>query len=65
MEDAGIHSRIFDTFCSRGAMASKSLVLGARLEDILNAADSSSDSIFKMFYFKLVVDVASLMVSKL
>lgn len=46
-------------------MASKSLVLGARLEDILNAADSSSDSIFKMFYFKLVVDVASLMVSKL
>lgn len=47
------------------AIASKAFSLGARLEDILNAADWSSDSMFKRFYFKPVLNMASLVVDKL
>lgn len=65
MREAGIDVSHFGAHSVRGAMASKAFSLGARLEDIMNAADWSSDSMFKLFYFKPVVDVASLVVDKL
>lgn len=65
MQEAGIDTKQFGAHSARGAMASKAFSLGARLEDLLRAADWSSDSTFKRFYFKPVVDVASLVVSKL
>lgn len=65
MQEAGIDLRAFGAHSTRGAMASKAFTLGARLEDILNAADWSSDSTFKRFYFKPVIDMAHLVVSKL
>lgn len=46
MQEAGIDLRAFGAHSTRGAMASKAFTLGARLEDILNAADWSSDSTF-------------------
>lgn len=65
MVEAGIDTKIFGTHSARGAMASKAFMLGARLEDILNAADWSLDSTFKRFYFKPVTSIASLVVDKL
>ncbi|KAM4809775.1 uncharacterized protein WCC33_017757 [Rhinophrynus dorsalis] len=52
MSSAGIDISRFGAHSSRGAMASKSLVSGGRLEDILKAADWSNESTFKTFYFK-------------
>lgn len=65
MQEAGINVSQFGAHSVRGAMASKAFTLGARLEDILNAADWSSDSMFKRFYFKPVISMASLVVDKL
>lgn len=65
MQEAGISLRQFGAHSARGAMASKAFALGARLEDIIYAADWSSDSTFKRFYFKLIVVMAQLVVSKL
>lgn len=65
MQEAGISLRDFGAHSARGVMASKAFGLGARLEDILNAADWSFDYTFKRFYFKPVLDMAHLVVSKL
>lgn len=65
MQEAGIDTKNFGAHSARGAMASMAFALGARLEDLLRAADWSSDSTFKRFYFKPVVDVARLVVDKL
>lgn len=65
MQEAGIDLRRFGAHSTRGAMASKVFTLGVRLEDILNVADWSSDSMFKQFYFKPVLQIAHLVVSKL
>ncbi|KAJ1087457.1 hypothetical protein NDU88_000628, partial [Pleurodeles waltl] len=43
-------------------MASKAFSLGARLEDIMRAADWSAESTFKTFYYKPIVDIASIVV---
>lgn len=65
MIEAGIDTKVFGAHSARGAMASKAFSLGARLEDIMNAADWSSDSTFKRFYFKPVSSIAALVVNKL
>lgn len=65
MQKAGIDVSRFGAHSVRGAMASKAFSLGARLEDILNAVDWSSDSTFKRFYFKQVESLGSLVVVKL
>lgn len=65
MQEAGIDTKQFGAHSARGAMASKAFSLGARLEDLMRAADWSSDSTFKRFYFKPVLEVAQLVVSKL
>lgn len=65
MQEAGTDLRIFGAHSARGAISSKAFGLGAHLEDILNAADWSSDSTFKRFYFKPVLNMAHLVVSKL
>ena len=64
MQEAGIDTSIFVAHFVRGAMASKALTLGARLENNLNVADWSSDSRFKRFYFKPLMDMATLIVNK-
>lgn len=65
MQEAGIDTSRFGAHSVRGAMASKAFCLGARLEDILNAADWSNDSTFKTFYFRPVPSLASVVVDKL
>lgn len=65
MQEAGISLRLFGAHLVRGAMASKAFGLGARLEDILNAADWSSDSTFKRFNFKPVLNMVQLVMGKL
>ncbi|XP_069068409.1 integrase/recombinase xerD homolog [Pleurodeles waltl] len=62
---AGIDIQVFGAHSTRGAMASKAVHVGWRLEDIMNAADWSSESVFKRFYFKPIHEAASLVVSKL
>lgn len=65
MSVAGINVGEYGAHSSRGAMASKAVQVGGRLEDIMNAADWSSESTFKKFYFKPIHEAAALVVSKL
>ncbi|KAM4807601.1 integrase/recombinase xerD homolog [Rhinophrynus dorsalis] len=65
MQLSGIDISLFGAHSSRGAMASKALQVGGRLEDVLRAADWSRESTFRDFYFKPVVHVASQVVSQL
>ena len=60
LSEAGIDTSMFGAHSIRGAMASKSFVLGFRLDYILRAVNWSSESTFKSFYYKPIVDVARL-----
>lgn len=61
---AGIDT-MFGAHSVRGAVASKAFYTGSRLQDIMTAAGWSSDSTFKTFYHKPIVDVASTVVEQL
>ncbi|KAM4771089.1 integrase/recombinase xerD homolog [Rhinophrynus dorsalis] len=65
MQLAGIDTSLFGAHSSRGAMASKSLMTGGRLEDILKAADWSRESTFKSFYFKPILHVSGNVIAQL
>ncbi|XP_069089249.1 integrase/recombinase xerD homolog [Pleurodeles waltl] len=65
LSEAGIDVSMFGAHSVWGAMASKSFSLGMRLEDIMRAADWSSESTFKTFYHKPIVDIASIVVDQL
>ncbi|KAM4795754.1 LOW QUALITY PROTEIN: uncharacterized protein WCC33_000837 [Rhinophrynus dorsalis] len=64
MHLAGIDTS-FGAHSSRGAMASKSLMTGGRLEDILKAADWSRESTFRSFYFKPISHVTDNVIAQL
>lgn len=65
MAEAGIDVSKFGAHSVRGAMASKSFSMGVSLSDIMNAADWSTENTFKIFYYKPIVDVASVVVAQL
>ena len=52
MEMAGIDVTMFGAHSTRSAMATKVLVSGGSLSDLLRAADWSSESTFRQFYFR-------------
>ncbi|XP_069075323.1 integrase/recombinase xerD homolog [Pleurodeles waltl] len=60
LSEAGVDIQVFGAHSTQGAMASKAVQVGGRLEDIMNAADWSSESVFKQFYFKPIHEAASL-----
>ncbi|XP_053321093.1 uncharacterized protein LOC128492534 [Spea bombifrons] len=62
---AGIDMSIFSPHSVRGASASKASSIGCRMEDILKAADWSSDSTFKEFYLHPVQHFSTRLVDQL
>ena len=52
LEQAGINTEIFRAHSIRGASASAAARGGVTLEDILKAANWSSESVFQKFYHK-------------
>ena len=58
MESAGIDTDIFKAHSVRSASTSAAAMQGVTTEDILNAADWSTDSSFRRFYYKPVRDTA-------
>ena len=54
LEQAGIDSSVFGAHSTRGASASAAAKGGVTLEDILKAANWSSESVFQRFYHKEV-----------
>ena len=50
----GINTEVFSAHCTRGASASAAARGGVTLEDILKAANWSSESVFQRFYRKEV-----------
>ena len=52
LEQAGINTEIFSAHSTRGASASAAARGGVTLEDILKAANWSSESVFQRFYHK-------------
>ncbi|XP_056388255.1 uncharacterized protein LOC130283090 [Hyla sarda] len=52
MEMAGIDVSLFGAHSSRGAMATKIVTSGGSLSDLLMAADWSSETTFRHFYFR-------------
>ena len=52
MDMAGIDVTLFGAHSTRGAMATKVLVSGGSLYDLLRAADWSSETTFRQFYFR-------------
>ena len=54
LEEAGIDSAIFGAHSTRGASALAAVRGGVTLEDILKAANWSSESVFQRFYHKEV-----------
>ncbi|KAJ1096606.1 hypothetical protein NDU88_001741 [Pleurodeles waltl] len=52
MQEARIDTSLFGAHRMRGAVASKAFTVRARLEEIMKAADRSSDSTFKRSYLK-------------
>ena len=52
MESAGIDTNIFKAHSVRSASTSAAAMQGVTTEDILNAADWSTDSSFRCFYYK-------------
>ena len=49
---AGIDITLFGAHSVRGAMATKVMATGGSLSDLLMAADWSSESVFRLFYFR-------------
>lgn len=62
---AGIDTAAFGAHSLRGAIPSKAFASGSHLEDIMAAADWSSDTTLKTFYHKPIVDVATNAVGQL
>ena len=58
MESAGIDTIIFKAHSVRSASTSAAAMQGVTTEDILKAADWSTDSSFRRFYYKPVRDTA-------
>lgn len=56
LEEAGIDTGIFTAHSVRGASASTASNMGVTTNDILGAADWSSNSVFERFYYKPVHD---------
>ena len=56
MESAGIDTIIFKAHSVRSASTSAAAMQGVTTEDLLNAADWSTDSSFRRFYYKPVRD---------
>ena len=52
MKKAGIDTSIFKAHSTRGAATTAAANAGITTEDILKAADWSSDTVFKKFYYK-------------
>ena len=56
LEQAGIDTAIFKAHSTRGASTSAAALRGVTTSDIILAADWSSDSVFRRFYYKPVHD---------
>ena len=56
MEKAGIDISVFKAHLTRGAAVMAAANAGITTEDILKAADWSSDTVFKKFYYKPTKD---------
>ena len=56
LEESGIDTTIFKAHSTRGASVSAAAQKGVTTNDILQAADWSSDSVFRRFYYKPVHD---------
>ena len=56
LEEAGIDTTIFKAHSTRGASVSAAAQKGVTTNDILQAADWSTDSVFRRFYYKPVHD---------
>ena len=56
LEQAGIDTAIFKAHSTRGASTSAAALRGVTTSDIIQAADWSSDSVFRRFYYKPVHD---------
>lgn len=54
LEDAGIDISIFAAHSVRGASSSAATVVGVTTNDILKAADCSTNSVFRRFYYRPV-----------
>ena len=52
LESAGINTSVFNAHSVRGASSTAAANLGITTNDILKAADWSSDSVFQRFYYK-------------
>ena len=52
LESAGIDTSVFNAHSVRGASSTAAANLGITTNDILKAADWSSESIFQRFYYK-------------
>ncbi|KAM4748674.1 LOW QUALITY PROTEIN: uncharacterized protein WCC33_006046 [Rhinophrynus dorsalis] len=63
MQLAGVNVALFGAHSTRGAMASKAVQTGGRLEDILRAADWSRESTFRDFYHKPIDHVTHSVIS--
>ena len=57
LEAAGVNSSIFNAHSVRGAAATAAANMGVTTNDILKAADWSSESVFQRFYYKPTEDV--------
>ena len=58
LEQAGIDTTLFKAHSTRGASVSAAALSGLTTNDILQAADWSSDSVFRKFYYKPIHDSA-------
>ena len=56
LEAAGIDTSVFTAHSVRGASSSVAANLGITTNDILRAADRSSESVFQRFYYKPTED---------
>ena len=56
LETAGVDTSIFNAHSVRGASASKAANMGITTNDILKAADWSSESVFQKFYHKPIAE---------
>ena len=52
LKDAGIDVEIFSSHSTRGAAASKAVVVGASLDSVLSAGHWASSSTFRKFYHR-------------
>jgi len=56
LEAAGVDTSVFNAHSVRGASSSAAANLGITTNEILKAADWSSESVFQKFYYKPTAD---------